>query len=79
MQRNKKDLFPAVAAITVSRTKLLLTFIASGKTDAAENSHFSDVGYRRTDHSEFDGRPAKDFSDEWHSFAVCTMVATRSG
>jgi hypothetical protein len=34
------------------RTKLPLTFIGSGKTDAVEEGHFSQVGSHRTDHSE---------------------------
>jgi hypothetical protein len=41
-----------VAAFTAARTNLPLTIIASGKTDAIEDSHIGDIGCHRTDHSE---------------------------
>jgi hypothetical protein len=52
LEGNDKESFTIVTAITADRTKLLLSLIASGKTEAVEESHFGGVGYDRTDHSE---------------------------
>jgi hypothetical protein len=48
----EKDSFTVVAAITAARSKLPLSLIARGKTDAVEESHFGDVAYHHTDHSK---------------------------
>jgi hypothetical protein len=49
---NNKDSFTIVAAITAARTKLPLWMIAAGRTERVEASHFGDVGYHQTAHSE---------------------------
>jgi hypothetical protein len=48
-----------VSALTAGRTKLSLSRIAAGKTDAIKESHFGDVGCHRTNHSE-SGRATTD-------------------
>jgi hypothetical protein len=58
----EKDAFTVVAAITAARTKLPVSLIATGRTDSAEEAHFGDAAYHRTDHSEsgwttYDGDP----------------------
>jgi hypothetical protein len=49
---NEKNSFTMMAAIIAARTKLPLCMIAAGKTPLVEHSHFGDVAYHRTMHSE---------------------------
>jgi hypothetical protein len=48
----EKNCFIVVAAITAARTKLPLPLIVAGKTAFLEYSHFGDIAYHRTDHSQ---------------------------
>jgi hypothetical protein len=59
---NKKDSFTVMAAITTARTKLPLCMIAAGKTPLVEHSHFGDVAYYRTMHSELGWQTVKTFA-----------------
>jgi hypothetical protein len=43
--RDEKDSFTVIAAITAARTKMLLTLIATDKTHIVEENHFGDIGY----------------------------------
>jgi hypothetical protein len=52
LEENEKESFTILAVITAARTKLPLSLIVSGKTEALEESHFGDGGYRRMDHCE---------------------------
>jgi hypothetical protein len=52
LEGNEKESLTVVAAITAVHMKLSLSLIASGKTEAVEESHFGDVGDYRMDHSE---------------------------
>jgi hypothetical protein len=63
----EKDAFTVVAAITAARTKLPLSLIAVGKTSVVEESHFGDVAYHRTDHSE-SGWTTYDTFERWLSW-----------
>jgi hypothetical protein len=56
-----KDAFTVIAAITAARTKLPLCLIATGKTEAVEQSHFGDIGYHHADHSESGWQTAETF------------------
>jgi hypothetical protein len=49
---NEKDSFTVMAAIIVARRKLPLCMIAARKTALVEHSHFADVAYHHTMHSE---------------------------
>jgi hypothetical protein len=60
----EKDSFIAMAAITAARTKLPLCMRATGKTPLVEHSHFGDVAYHRTMHSESGWQTAETFA-EW--------------
>jgi hypothetical protein len=64
---NQKDSFIVVAAITAARTKLPPCMIAAGKTDRVEASHFGDVGYHRTAHSESGWQTSETFT-QWLSW-----------
>jgi hypothetical protein len=51
-RKGTKKWFTVMMVITAARTKFPLSLIASGKTEAVEESHFDDVSYHRPDHSE---------------------------
>jgi hypothetical protein len=52
VQGNEKDSFTVVAAIPPARTKLPLWMITEGRTERVQISHFGNVGYHQTYHSE---------------------------
>jgi hypothetical protein len=67
IERNEKNSFTVVAAITAACKKLPPSLIVSGKTDAVEEFHFDDIGYHQTDHSE-SGWPTTDAFCRWPSW-----------
>jgi hypothetical protein len=60
---NEKGSFTVIAVITTARTKLPLCMIAAGKTPLVEHSHFGDVAYHRTMHSESGWQTAETFAE----------------
>jgi hypothetical protein len=61
VDRNEKDSFTVVAAITAARTKLPLFLIVAGKTNRVEQSHFGNVAHHQTAHSQSGWQTAEAF------------------